>query len=242
MFKLSGRGWIALFFLGLAACQAQRVSPVPAPQEMRIGLSPLLKPWEGRIVSCASEIPSVHVILEETERTPDSLKNEACALQLGESPDLSAFVTQVGSEELRIITSPGGNLSQVTLAELQSIYQGTLQDWAEVEASGRSGAITVWAYPEGNSLRSLFFQKILSGSASLTLFHLAPGPAQMLAAVGTVPNSIGFLPSSWVDDSVQQVEISGLPQDALKFPVLAVATRQPPEEVVKLLHCLAGSQ
>jgi ABC-type phosphate transport system substrate-binding protein len=192
-----------------------------------------------KITACAAADSSIHVVLDEKDAAVGDEDGDAFYLRLGEPSTAPAFITRIGTEDLTVIVHPGVGVKQLKIADLQAIFDGSVSDW---NAVGASGKIALWNYQEGNPLHSIFYRKGLISSAGTAVFNLAPGPAQMLTAVGTMPGSIGYLPSGWVDDTVQPVQITDLPDGALSLPVLAVGASQPSDPAARLLHCIADAE
>jgi hypothetical protein len=227
--------------LVLAGCQSQPVAVAPTPQTVIVALSPALHPWVEKITTCAAADPSIQVVVDEKDVLEANLGEYVFAIRLGEPSETPSFITQIGTEALVVIVHPQIPLSHMKTADLQAVYSGQISDWSALSSSSvnvPSTSVSLWNYSDGNSLRTLFERDALSGANNPAVFNLAPGPAQMLSAVGTIPGAIGYLPASWVDDTVHPVQISDLAAGALTAPVLAMAAAQPTGAPAVLLHCI----
>jgi hypothetical protein len=84
------------------------------------------------------------------------------------------------------------------------------------------GAVQAYVLAPGDDVRAAA-SWIPAGPAAL----LAPGPADVRAAVAKERYSVGYLPAHWLDASVKAVTIEPAEPGLLLRPVLVFAPREP---------------
>jgi hypothetical protein len=235
--------WFCILIISvtLNACQASPTVEPTTPAPVHVGLSALLRPWTRKIKSCASANPELTVIIDETDNDIADLGLYAFDIRLADPVRVPPFITQMGTEELALITSPEVPVSEMTSADVQSIYSGKIKKWTALSGVGENNSlpkIELWQYPDGNTVKKMFESSVLTGKSRAVLANLAPNPAQMITAISSTPGAVGYVPSGWVDSTVRQVKIADPSYNATKFPVLAIANIQPTGDAAELLRCL----
>jgi undecaprenyl-diphosphatase len=223
---------IYVFLLGavvlfVASSRPQvRTSPQPG-EAFTVNISPEVGFLESGLRTCAGDSVSDALFIN---RVDDPASGGADLLLTFSAPTkLPGFSAQIGDQALVIITHPD-NDAALTVDQLAGLYSGTLNNWPSGEP------VTLWSYPEGSPLRTLFDTHILPGSRLATTARLAPGPEQMLEAVSEDPLSIGFIPQAWATSAVQVLDID-LPAE-MHLPVLALASSEPQGALRDWLVCL----
>jgi phosphate transport system substrate-binding protein len=125
--------------------------------------------------------------------------------------------TPLGEEPLAVIVNPANPANDLTLTQTQDIFAGRATGWS------------VAVREDGDDSR-LAFESLTKTKPALTSL-IAPSPEAMLKFVAETPDGVGYLPLSWVTESVKAVTIDGLPPtDAgyeLKALIVAVAKEEP---------------
>lgn len=123
----------------------------------------------------------------------------------------------LGEEPIAVVVNPANTINDLTLAQVQDIFAGRVSGWS------------VAVREDGDDSR-LAFESLTEARPALTSL-VAPSPEAMLKFVAGTPNGIGYLPLSWVTESVKAVAIDGRPPtDAnykLKALILAVTKEEP---------------
>jgi phosphate transport system substrate-binding protein len=123
-------------------------------------------------------------------------------------PD-DVWVTPVARDGLAVVVHPQNGLSGMTMAQLQELYQGQVEDL--VNWGGLPGAPQPISR-ENASGEFAFFQAWVMRDARVTLNALlAPSSDAMLDLVAEHPHGIGYVSSAWVDGRVRAVTIAGVP-------------------------------
>jgi len=226
---------LLLLILLLAAC-ASPATPeaTPTVEQLYVAITPALRPFQGALAHCSQAIPSAR--LHTVERPASALDTDEfdLSIRLGEPEDLPAFTAPLAGEKVVLITHPTNRVTSLTSEQLQAIFGGRAQSWAELGGSDR--AIEVWVGPPGDEVRQAFDRQVLNGGLVTPNARIAPTPEAMLEAVSVTPGAIGYLPNAWLSESVQSLELG------IELPVLALADGQPTGSARDLLACLQGAE
>lgn len=150
-----------------------------------------------------------------------------------------AWVTPVARDGLAIIVHPQNGLSGMTMAQLQQLFQGQVEDLANW------GGLPGTPQPisrEDASGEFAFFQAWVMRDARVTLNALlAPSSDAMLDLVAESPHGVGYVSTAWVDGRVRAVTVAGVPpaRETIAgnlYPLtrtLVVATRGEPQDATR---------
>ncbi len=240
MISLRSNGHLALAVLLvflLPACAPSVVpKPRPTPQVITVEATPALYSLNNLFHSCTTQIPNTGLALLETPVQQIDLSQANLVLRWGAIGQMPSYSFVIGQEELVVVVNPDNPRQQISLEELQAIYQGQLTDWPN---SGPEGAIQAWTYPTGSDTGSIFEANILNGTApAKQAVSLAPDPKAMRQAVSENVWAIGFLPRRWVNSSVKAISLEGLDPSRLQQPILALSKSEPKGPEKTWLICL----
>ncbi|MFN2150367.1 MAG: hypothetical protein ACK2T5_02140, partial [Anaerolineales bacterium] len=96
----------------------------------------------------------------------------------------------------------------------------------------------VWTYPSGHELRTLFERDFLASKTQSPEAMIAPGPAEMLAAVSQNPTALGYILDSWVTSELVTIPVDSATQLALRQPILAITRGDPQGVLREYLACM----
>jgi hypothetical protein len=216
---------LSILFL-LAACAPFDYSPAPnPPQPFTIIHTPALAWMQDTLHLCATANPKIALRVEELPVSALEIGAADAILKLGTNPEElinNAHATLLGWEYITIISSPDISPSQLELPDLKILY-------STVEPTYQA-----WIYPQGSELSTIFRQQILADEATSPHLLIAPDPQAMLEAISTQPNSVGFLPQSWLAEGVALNNIQG----DYRQPILALTKSEPVGLTVEFLKCL----
>ncbi|TGE20345.1 phosphate ABC transporter substrate-binding protein, PhoT family [Hymenobacter aquaticus] len=101
---------------------------------------------------------------------------------------------------LAIVVHPSNADSLLTVAKLQDIFTGKIQEWAQVSGKRGLGTINV-VFDNNHSSTTRYVQDSLTKGAALTkrVFAAKSNPA-LLDYVATHPNAIGIIGVNWISD------------------------------------------
>jgi DNA-binding transcriptional LysR family regulator len=129
------------------------------------------------------------------------------------------WATPLGEESLVLIAHPSQTTLNLTLAQVLDIYEGRNNNWV---AATRE---------DGDDSRSVFDAKALRGVKPSLNTALAPSPEAMLKFIASNPKGLGYVPASWLNDSVKTISLESKPYTDpnyfLRVLVVAVAKQEP---------------
>ncbi|MBI5348914.1 MAG: hypothetical protein HZB77_06280, partial [Chloroflexi bacterium] len=129
------------------------------------------------------------------------------------------WATPLGEESIAVIVHPSNSATNLTLAQLQDIYAGRSIEW---NAASRE---------DGDDSRIIFDSKALRGVKPALTTALAPSPEAMIKFVAANQKGIGYIPMSWVNNTVKTISLDGRPPTTDNYPlralIVAVAKQEP---------------
>ena len=233
-----------LLIIFLVSCSTPEISiPAPTPEPIQVIFSPSLSPWADIISTCASENPLIALYYNPSPIVDMNIYPYSVILQLGESSESAenSYLSQIGWEQINVISNQERDLSQLTRSDLQSIFSGITKSW-----DGDTGQpIQVWVFPVEDAVRKYFDQAILHAYPITTEARLAPDPDAMLQAISNDPNAIGYISASVISssdpalvDKVKILQVDKSLQDELHQPVIAITENEPAGLIRELLVCV----
>ncbi|PJJ48720.1 phosphate transport system substrate-binding protein [Hymenobacter chitinivorans DSM 11115] len=109
-------------------------------------------------------------------------------------------IARLATDGLAIVVHPSNADSLLTVAKLQDIFTGKIQQWPQVSGKKGLGDINV-VFDTNHSSTTRFVQDSLTKGAPLTkrVFAAKSNPA-LLDYVATHPNAIGIIGVNWISD------------------------------------------
>jgi len=220
----------SVILLLLAACGTYNYAPVPShPEPLAIVHTPALAWMQDTLHLCASAHPKIALTVREVPVSALDLGAAHAILKLGPAPEevlQDAHATLLGWESILIISSPEIPPGHLELPDLQILYTSLQPDYQ------------AWSYPEGSEMSLIFNENILDGKTASPHLLIAPDPGAMLESVTMQPNTVGFIPQSWLDgDETINIIREGYPE-GFRQPILALTNGEPSGLTVDFLKCL----
>lgn len=239
---------LLIFSVFLGACQpALTPAARPTPLILHAQVTPSLRNLSEDFHACANQEEIGLVVLETTTADLD-LSSADITLRRGEPNPLEGYTAVIGYEELAAVIHPDNAVEQLTLNEVIGLYEGMIDNWAEVSAASAGvelpeDEVQPWVYPPGEDVQQVlagnFVEETgIEGEAYRSPAHLAPDPQAARDAVSQNLGAIAFLPRSWIDSSVKAVEIEGLDHAQMRQPILAISSSEPAGAARSWLLCL----
>jgi serine/threonine protein kinase len=178
-----------------------------------VNLQPLLQQVN---TDYATNCPAVTISLQaDGSRTSLNLvqhgRIDAAASDLTANPARNLTDHPIGALLYALIVSPDVQVSGLSSAEIQGIYQGQITNWAQV--GGSNEAIRVVLTPPTASITAIFQTFVLNGMAE----HVAgirikkDAPALVVQTVSQTPGAIGYVPLEVAQGTnVQVLAIDGI--------------------------------
>lgn len=135
---------------------------------------------------------------------------QAYATRLGKNIQATIFAT----DALAVIVNPASGIRQLSLEQLGRIFSGQTQNWREL--GGADMPISLYGRQSNSGTFLYFREKVLGRDYSSNLKQLN-GTAQMLEAIRSDPNGIGYVGFGYLFDKngnlYPGIEVLALPDD-----------------------------
>lgn len=229
MNKLRHFLWTVSILIIMGGCRTvDRLPPPPSPQPLRIGLTPSLLPiLQDRLAACERATPGVALLVQVKPHSSINTQTSDIIIQLGEDNLAERkFPIQLGWGQLELIAHPDLPLASLDKKTILENY------------TALSPEFQVWTYPPDHELRNLFERVFLVSEVRSPAAMIAPGPAEMVAAVSQNPTALGYVLDSWVTSEVNTFPVDSATRAALRQPILAVPRENPQGVIKSYLACL----
>ncbi len=206
----------------LAACQSGSISTPTAAPPVRVATTASAAPFVRAATDRATTGPAPFTIALSPSN-PDLLAsvaqdNSVIGVTLFLPDGASVWATPLGAEPIAVIVNPASLTDGLSLGQVEDIYAGRDTTWVAA------------AREEGDDSRLFFESAALRGLRPAAAVRVAPSPEAMLKFVGANANGIGYLPLSWVDESVRPLAIDGLRPGEEGYPLVALVVAVAQEE------------
>ncbi len=229
-----------LFCIFLSACTANPdIKTLQAPATLRplqVSITPTFQRYRPTLNQCAQAQPDIALFVQEIPATSmDSAKSDL-QLRLGLPNQGVIYAFQVGEENLQIIVNAKKSVPSISSDQIRALFDGKVADWEGVLAD--RGAVHPWVYPESNELEQVFKRVVMKGGNVSPTASIATDPDSMLQAVAKDEGAIGFLPSSWLTDTIHTIDLDHNLASQLNIPILALTESQPQGSLSIFVACL----
>ncbi|MEP7290593.1 MAG: phosphate ABC transporter substrate-binding protein [Chloroflexota bacterium] len=117
------------------------------------------------------------------------------------------WAAPIGQDGIALIVHPDNDVTQLTTAQLRSVYQGWIDNWNEV--GGHDGEMVVISREDGSGTRAEFESLVMGSRRTTSTAQIAPSSEAVVTSVAREPESIGYVSMSTVDDSVRALILDG---------------------------------
>ena len=117
----------------------------------------------------------------------------------------SLWAAPIGQDGIAVIVHPENDISSLTSTQLRDIYQGWTSRWSDL--GSQQGDIIVISREDGSGTRAEFESLIMGSRRTTANAQIAPSSAAMVQSVARLPNSIGYVSLSYVNDSVRALTL-----------------------------------
>jgi ABC-type phosphate transport system substrate-binding protein len=221
----SAGAFVIVTSLFLASCTA--TTPTAIAEPLTIQYTEASVPWLAVVYNCAG---SEAVRAEQLAASLFNLQAADIAVRIGQPDDMNDPAYQIGSEDILIIVNPQNPTRNLTAEQVKGIFNGSIQDWKEI--NGSSGQPQVWVFAPGEDVQQIFEQSIMDGSPVTSMAKLATSMDQMSQEIANDVNSIGILPRHWKAGNVSEA------YTLTAIPVLALTSQEPKGEPERIIACL----
>ncbi len=205
-----------------------------------------------RLAEAADQAAVLDRVIKDYVRDHDWVKASGISLSLAEAlqqvrngqldaaiihnaPEATAgvWVSGLAYDPIAIIVHPSNPINDVTLQQLNDLFQGRTFDWTPFGGSGE--VVPVSREAEAYS-RQLFEERIMQNRAVTRNAVLKASAKDVIDFVANTPGAIGYAPLSQLDPRVRAIHIAGVAPTAetaangqyvLASPVYLIARREP---------------
>jgi hypothetical protein len=236
---------ICLFCLFLlTACMGpSHATQAPTPVILDVALTPSLRPFSETLHTCAATHPEFVINVHETSASALENQTTDLVIRWGETPGVG-YAAPIGAESLVLIVNASNHVLTIPVEKIRDIYTGRITSWGEV--GGEQLPVQVWVYPDGDDAREIFELAIFSGDDLTSDAVIAPNPQAMLEAVGDDPFAIGYVPQTWLAQTISAEQVRPLNIDQklvakLHQSIIALSRDEPEGSLRQFLVCLQSA-
>ena len=123
--------------------------------------------------------------------------------------------TAIAYDGIAVIVNPANKVTNLTLEQLKDVYTGKITNWKDL--GGEDGQIVVVSREDGSGTRDAFQEIVGYKSEELVAdATIADGSGNIKTTVSGNKNAIGFVSFSYVDNTVNAIELNGVkPEEEL---------------------------
>ena len=123
--------------------------------------------------------------------------------------------TAIAYDGIAVIVNPANKVTNLTLEQLKDVYTGKITNWKDL--GGEDGQIVVVSREDGSGTRDAFQEIVGYKSEELVAdATIADGSGNIKTTVAGNKNAIGFVSFSYVDNTVNAIELNGVkPEEEL---------------------------
>ncbi|MFR8869850.1 phosphate ABC transporter substrate-binding protein [Paraclostridium sordellii] len=123
--------------------------------------------------------------------------------------------TKVAIDGIGIITHKGNTVKSLTMDQIKGIYTGEIKNWKEV--GGKDAPIVVVSREDGSGTRDAFQEIVGYDSTELAKdAQISDGNGNVKSTVVGNENAIGYTSFSYLDDSINALQVDGVNPTAEK--------------------------
>lgn len=202
----------------------------------QISYEPELEWLLPHMTSCQKVIPIPNLLLLQRTWQVDQSEKTDLFMMYGEKPGLGKFSYQIGLDEIVPIAHPEIGFETASAQLIEEIFLNQLMSWNQVYdacpscfnqfLTGEEQTISIYTYPPQTSISLIFSDSILGGAPVSARINIAPNASTMKQAIQKEKYSIGYLPKSWVDDSIKAIDVSVTGDEKIIIPIIAAGDNQ----------------
>ena len=192
---------LACTLLLVAACAPQPLAVTREPANLRLVAAGSCAPLAEALATAYEEIRpwvTVHVEVYNNALAKETLTNRdadvAFLSWLGEGSGDALWSSPVASDDLAVIVHPASPLTEASLALLQEIYRGRVQEWEGL-------VLAVVSREDGSGTRAAFDNTVLQGRDITLTAVVMPSSAAVVDYVARTPGSIGYVSALRLGDT-----------------------------------------
>ena len=215
--------FITAFTIAFTTC-ASNLSYSKAPRLVVVGSTTML-PLSEHLATHYRKTLGVDVLVQGggSSAGPIAVLNNiaqiaASSRKLTKEETKHLIVFVIAHDVLAIVVHPSNPVSNITIEQLQGILSGRIKNWKELGAPF-SKPIQLVNDSSGNGTRTALEELVMGRSREkningepITLMSVVTNSsAEMKASVANFKYAIGYLPFSYLDNTVKPISLNGIP-------------------------------
>jgi hypothetical protein len=203
---------------------------------LRINMTPAMRNYRQLLNQCAEAQPDIALFVMETPVVNLDKKESDLQIRLGLPNQGVDYAFQVATEHLQFVINSNQKALAISTDQIRALFDGEITNWSQ--ASGSKGAVHPWVYPDNSELELILNRFVMNGEHISPSASIASDPESMQRAIAQDEGAIGFLPSSWLTNTIQTIELDNKLESHLTFPVLALTKANPRGPLGFFIACL----
>ncbi len=216
----------------------------------QIGVDPDLEWLLPAMNNCIQEVPALDLTLQQYAISENDSDLFDAYFFYGSSSAIYKNSYQIGENQLTIVVNSHQTMQQISKNAINSIFSGRSSSWQSVSeicsdcfppggpVSGNQ--IKIWSPPEDSILWAQFNNAYLENSLS-SYAKIAPDSKTMKQIISADVDSIGLLPSGWLDDSVKALTVLDASQSLQPIPIIASTRNEPADALSSWIVCIQSA-
>lgn len=203
------------------------------------------------MTSCQDNASDMQIVFQQQSWRQDIYTDTDLFLMYGEKKMMSKFAFLIGSDE--VVPAANLDLSIQNLPDqgLRDIFLGRQSSWNEVyetcptcfknALSTDDRPIHIYSFSNQSAVFQTFSDYYLQASPSGANIKIAPTSQIMKELIVMDKNAIGYLPRSWIDDSLTDLSGTIEPERISKISIIATGQQAPDGTNRIWLACVQAS-
>lgn len=123
-----------------------------------------------------------------------------------DAKNIDLKVVQIASDALSIIVNPNNKINQLTRAQLEGIFTGSITNWSQV--GGENSAIVVYTRESSSGTYEFMREHVMNKKEFAKSAISTSATAQIVYAVSQNKNAVGYVGLAYVEPIVKALSVS----------------------------------
>lgn len=168
----------------------------------------------------------------QVDLAASTLISSTVADAVGQSARPSAVIRiPIGLDGLAIIVHPDNPVAQLTMTQVQALYNGRILTWADVGGSALD--VRLISREEGSGSRQLFDTRVMGEERVSLTAVVMPTSRDVVDYVATHPNAIGYVSRAYVNNAVEQATQNPAGAETPAVKVVALEEQLPTQQAIQ---------
>ena len=124
--------------------------------------------------------------------------------------DSNMNIITIAHDGIAIIVNPANTIQDISLAQVKSIYNGSVTSWSSIPGAGMANSnnqIVVVGRDSSSGTRTYFDQVVMMNTNDTMSMHEDNSNGAVLQEVAQTPNAIGYISIGYLDNTVKALPI-----------------------------------